>query len=240
MLVKVATLCSWDCRKLGKITNPNKQQYCDSYGYKYALKTTGIFKSIKRLNKLGWHYPVFERWRYFLSVLETCDAVFCLGADVLITNHNIKLENILNKNKSFIICADAVGLQTDVMLIKNTLKTKKLIKELLEIQDKFSNYNFLDQTALESLVPKYSNIVSILPQRAMNSFDYTTLKSWYGTNPNYEKAIDINGSDGQWKMGDFILHTPGLPIDKKIEILKSYLPLVTYKETYRHNKINPF
>ena len=56
--------------------------------------------------------------------------------------------------------------------------------------------------------PQFKNIIKILPQKSMNSYDYDL----YG----YNRLISIDklGTQGHWEKGDFIIHIPGFGPDR--------------------------
>jgi hypothetical protein len=64
---------------------------------------------------------------------------------------------------------------------------------------------------------KYRNIIKIVPQRTMNSYDYKI----YGV-----EGIDQCGESGQWHEGDFVIHFPALPNTARIQLMKQYTPLI--------------
>ncbi len=61
------------------------------------------------------------------------------------------------------------------------------------------------------LVPDLS--VDIRPQREFNSYRYDLYDNNQGAPAEME---------GQWLGGDFLLHLPGLPIDKRLELMQEH------------------
>lgn len=217
MNIKVATLYSPDCADLAAITNPVKQAYCNRHGYYFATKTDG-FKIVEPI--CGWHRYVFERWRWFAEVLSECDAVFCCGTDVLITNPSITLESIMDGRKPFLISQDAQMPNSDVMLIRRDSRCLHLMDGVANCHSSHHNAPYLDQTAFQELLPRYQDTVEVLPQRVMNSYDYNLMSCWHPIHENYRLAVDIEGNDGQWQPGDFIFHCPGIPYDQRMAAIK--------------------
>lgn len=66
---------------------------------------------------------------------------------------------------------------------------------------------------------RYKDIISLYPHKKFNSYDYT------GYNGQY-KPYDIDGKYCQWKHRDFMIHYPGLHIDRRIFLANKYLPKV--------------
>ena len=219
----VATLYSPDCSALAAVSNPNKRQYCSRHGYDLKLKTDG-FDS--RYSRFGWHYLAFERFRFFRECLNEFGLVLGCGADVLITNPSLRLEDIMEGRKPFVIAKDAIGFQTDVILVRRHPRSLELLDALLDSAPAYINAPFVDQTAFADLYPRFADAVEAVPQRVLNSFDYGTLSAWHTVHPNYRLAVDADGNDGQWQPGDFIFHCPGLPMHSKVAVLKDHLKMI--------------
>ena len=228
MKIRLATITSKDVRKLASITNPNKQAYCALYNYEYVTKADAFaFKQ----KECGWHALAFERFYFFSSVLATCDVLLACGADVLITNPNIKLESFTDR-KPFLITKDAIGFQTDVMILRNHPRVFQLLNKLFDARTTHCKAPYLDQTALEDFAAEYSDVIEILPQRAINSFDYANMVRWHGVNENYKLGRDVFGNDGQWKSDDFIFHAAGYTFREKRKLLRKYADRVTWPNPY--------
>lgn len=204
----VATLCSPAHAPIGAITHPNKQAYCDRHGYHFKVKSDGFQSHI-----------AFERFRFFLDCLRECDLVLGCGADVIITNPEITLESLAEGRRPFLICKDANGYQSDVILARNHPDAIAFLEKIVGCEAQYVGAPQVDQTALEDFCPT-CQAVQVMPQRFMNSFDYTVL---YHLGGRYAIARDADMNDGQWHPGDFILHTPGLFADQKMALLRKHL-----------------
>lgn len=223
MNIKVATLCSFVCRDIGKVTEPITREYCARHGYTFETKKHWFKQFSLRCGT--HHFLAFERWRWFAEVLETCDMLFAIGSDVLITNHTTKLEDIAQERRSFICAKDAQGFNSDVLLVRNNPATLTLMRHVASLQSEFAKApdNILDQGAFDSIAPNYTNEIHYVPQRLVNAYEY---KHYAHLGGRYAQALDAEGNDGQWQRGDFVLHVPGLPKQQKIQILKEHLPLI--------------
>lgn len=205
------------------MTRPVRQRYCQRHRYQFLEKRWGF-------KQFSWrcgthHFLAFERWRWFAEELETCDAILAIGADVLITNHRTTIEGMLADKKAFLCAKDAFSMSSDVLLVHNTPRTLGLMRRVASLQKEFENTpdTMLDQAAFESLVPSYSDVVQFLPQRQLNAYDYPFYRHLGG---RYAQAVDVDGNDGQWQQGDFLLHVPGLPKPQKIQILQNHLGMI--------------
>jgi hypothetical protein len=219
MKIALATLCSPELAELGKLTHPNKGFYCGLHGYEYLTKLGDFLTDSP---ESGFHHLIFERWRWFGEMLPKFDWLLCCGVDVLITNPNITIESIVEGRKPFLICKDANGFNSDVILVKSDSECLNLMADIADSRPQFSRAPELDQSAMRSIFPKYPRTIEVLPQRVMNAYDYSSLFRYYG-NPNYAKGIDADGNDGKWQPGDFIFHCPGLSQEEKIPLLKEKL-----------------
>lgn len=219
MKICVATLCSPDCAALGAVTEPNKNDYCQRHGYDFLVRREGFIGDPKH----GHHRFVFERFRFFRDCLQSYDAVLGCGADVAITNPAVKLEDLMEWRKPFIIAKDALGLQTDVMLMRNRPDVISLLSAVVAAENRYWNAPYLDQSALTDIAPLYADTIEVVPQRLINAYDYNTLTAWHSVHQNYWLAKDADGNDGQWQPGDFILHCPGLPMERKLQVLREHV-----------------
>ena len=137
----------------------------------------------------------------------------------MITNFNIKLDDLIYEDSFFIIAADIHGINADSFFIKNTPISIKFFEEILEKKD-----NYIDeQQAFNMLRHKYD--FKIIPQKFINSYDYSLYCCIEDFNINgyqqeCESQKDIFGLKGQWTNGDFLIHWPGISLSKRIELAK--------------------
>jgi hypothetical protein len=110
------------------------------------------------------------------------------------------------------------------MLIKNTPRCKQFLEEILTRKD----YDPEEQFSMNSILHKYTDIVGIIPQKFINSYDfdlYLSPEDWnvYGIQPECAPKRDLNGLNAQWSVGDFMIHFPGIKNYKRIELAKYYM-----------------
>lgn len=221
MKIGIATHVSNEMHMVEALTNPNKSEYALKYGYDFKLlRSTELDDP-----RMGWHHLTFERYRAYRQCLieGQYDWLFCCGADVLFTNFNISIESKCDPSFGFVITTDAGGLNSDVFIARNVPRTLELLQRIVDDRHKYVHAPVLDQNALNDLIPLYSDIVKIVPQRELQSYLYETV---FGYGPQYLKAKDLYGNDGQWKPGDFALHVPGIAREHKAQILSEMLKQV--------------
>jgi len=62
----------------------------------------------------------------------------------------------------------------------------------------------------------WASVGKVLPQRVMNSYDYTNLPRL----KNRSDYKDILGTDGQWKEGDFLIQWPSTDLEYRVKVAK--------------------
>ena len=62
----------------------------------------------------------------------------------------------------------------------------------------------------------WAEVIKVLPQRVINSYDYTKLPL-LKNRPNFN---DILGTDGQWQKGDFLIQWPATDLEYRINAAK--------------------
>lgn len=97
---------------------------------------------------------------------------------------------------------------------------------ILSLYPKYKDDVWVEQAAAIAALPQWQEIIATLPQRRMNSYDYTLYLEMYPDMPGVKAAKDIFGNDGQWKVGDFLIHWPGLPLKQRLGLAAHYLTQV--------------
>lgn len=195
----------------------NKVEYCKRHGYEAIQKNSGF-----KLDHLG-----FEKIQFISDLFEErpdLDWVHWSGTDVLVTNFNQRLENIIDATYHMIVCFDGNGMNVDSFLIKNSRVGRGLMKLILDVRPKYMNHYWYEQQALIDYffqAPLARDIIKPLPQRVMNSYIYDLYPEWQN-----RPHTDHTGNDGDWQPGDFMLHLPGIALDRRIEIMTEFLDKV--------------
>jgi hypothetical protein len=147
------------------------------------------------------------------------DTVLWVDADAMITNPKLNIDWILdtNENADLFLTSDINGLNAGVMYFRNTIR----IKAFLHACRYYGKVLYGDRTQGEqqairhfSLAHPYNGIIHYFDnQRIFNSY-------WKGdwTYPNCEKS--------EWSIGDFILHLPGTPNERRVEIFTEASKLI--------------
>lgn len=207
MRIMVCTMFGLAYKGLADICVPNLQEYCQRHGY--------IPKIIKVNDNDCWFY----KHKFFTSVMSKgeADIIFYCDIDSLITNHTLSIENFIDKKYSFYITRDFNELNGGVVVIKNDRVGRMINSYVLSAENKYENEQNVYNS--EEFKDFNSGFYSVLPHPSFNSYQYSL----------YPECSSYVGrqSKGDWQQGDFLIHFPGLPIEKRIELMNEYLQKVT-------------
>lgn len=187
-------------RPLADVSVPNLEEYTKRHGYDIWL--------IEIMN---------DKWEY--KKHETFDILFDLGYDVIwykdidtvITDMTKPITDYLDDYYSFYLTKDATELNGGSVIIKNTMVGRELNRMVLGERGMFEN----EQNVYNSFPMLIFGVdfMKILPHPSINSYQYSLYKEC----PQYVGSEDL----GDWRPGNFVLHVPALPMEKRIEVLKN-------------------
>jgi len=193
---------------LGAVAWPNKEKYAEKHGYGSYCKTDNFTD------------PVSIQFEKFIMMLELFEAnpdldwCWWLDNDAMITNYDIRLEDIVDNNYHIIITTDIATVNGGSFIVRNSQQGKDWLKFMLDIgHSEYKDNKWPDQQPMADFFIKYRDIIKVVPQRTMNSYDYKI----------YNVAgIDLLGESGQWHPGDFVIHFPALPNPTRIQLMNQY------------------
>ncbi len=213
----------------------NKRKYCEKHGYDLEIKTKP--DSFETKKDFGIAHFGYEKIGAILKIFEEKDYdwIYWCGSDTMITNYNIKLEDLIDDNYHFIIANDLWGINADSILVKNSSESKEFLREVYNTFFQYVNKDgtnidtgqrlpdggarsWAEQGAIMDLKDKYQSIIKEVPQKTMNSYMYHLYPS-----PWHQKGLDCNGNSGTWSQGDFLLHLPGMSNQMRINIVINLL-----------------
>jgi hypothetical protein len=201
--------------EIGGSTLSNTEEYCKTNDYEFFGMDISGTTVCHGYNKIECVKHAFESGK--------ADIILGLDLDVLITNHKILIEDFTNKKKDFYITKDVNGINAGTFIIKKSDLMMQFLSEILT----FQHSEFSEQDIIEKLIfrEEYIDKVEILPHPSINSYLYDE----YG--PNYGKIIGVQKNkpthnEGQWEEGNFILHLPGIPNKRRVEIFENIKPLI--------------
>lgn len=215
-MIILATIHTESYQRLANLTWTNKILYAEKHNYDTIAKDCNFYGI----------QGGFEKIAFLLDTLETfdnCKYIFWSGTDSLITNFNNKLEDLFTGKDINLVCDFNFEINADVMLLKNSEITKKWLKEILDSYEIYKDHQFAEQQAMLDSLVNYRNDINIFPQRVMNSYDYSL---YSGAPWNNTEAKDVYGKDGQWQVGDFLIHWPGTQMHERMILAEKYLKKV--------------
>ena len=213
-LVNASTQLFWP---LFTLTSPGKLQYALKWGHACRLE-----RHSRHIGRPGDHYG--ERPNLILEVLcgdwggpasaETDHWVWFSGADVAITNFNIDIARICRRHiaADVVIAEDHYGINNDSVLFHRTPACKQFLIEMIKGVRVYQDDNCATATLLKKMGDSGRLVVNRVDQRLFNSYDML----------EYHRQ----GDPGQWQPGDLAFQAPGIPLKRRIELVKEKLELV--------------
>lgn len=193
-------------KDLGEVTWPNKLSYAGKHGYLAVCKTSDW--TIKPIH--------FEKIKLMLETLENnpdVDWAWWLDNDAVITNSDIRLESIADRDYHVIISPDVASLNAGSFMVRNSLEGKGWLEFILSKGlEHYRDNRWPEQQPMTDFYITFKDIIKVVPQKTLNSYDYRI----YRVDPT-----DQLGHSGQWTPGDFVLHLPAIPNDARKQIIKS-------------------
>lgn len=197
--------------ELNALTAPNKQAYADRHGY--------TFENIE------WDYSAqVEGLELLLTRSYQFDVVMTVGCDVLFMDLSRPIEKSLlievNDYRPIIAREHLTWwpINNDVMIWSSGKLTRSIIRNIIRNADVWITYPWLWQAFIWDWHKQMNfDFLRIVDSREMNS-------TW-------------REGRSKWQLGDWILHALDAPLEKKIEIIKAYLPFVgngLYSELPKH------
>ena len=200
MIVTLLTAASESHWPIMELSLPNKAEYCAKHKIQLDAR--------KHVNI---EYIHGERQLFSLDALDHCDWLFFNGADTLIMNQQVDVRVFIDPYYDLIIGLDVNGINNDVLLLKNCQKSRTFLECVLAMKNLCPN----DQVAMAHTIQNLPGFkTKAVHQRLFNSYLYK----------EYPYHKTDNG--GTFELGDFMLHLPGLPVERRLELMNEYLPKV--------------
>lgn len=210
---------------MAKITlYSNRAEYCRRNHYELKIKTD------------GWHMPAahpvsWDRLKFMRDLLASGRYAYawCAGADLMITNLTVRIEDRLIPKTAHVWAAPdwVAPIQADSFIVRASKEGIAWVEHILSLYETYKRHPWVENQAMIDTLPQYqaSGVVSILPQHMMNSYPYRLFTTMYPKS-GVEKAKDFNGQRGNWEKGDWVIHVPSLPVHVRIAEFKRLKPLI--------------
>lgn len=175
------------------------QKYCERRRYDFAFLTPSYDRE--------GHLVVLNGIR---DALEKYSTVFAIGADVVIMNHNICVNEDFDY-APLTIAREHLSwfpINNDVCIWRQCPQSFDLLNKIIADIDTWMRYKWMWQTALWNMIqtiPWVKASVQIVEARRMGSTLQQTLSAW--------------------QIGDFLVHLLDMPMEKRIELSKQLIPM---------------
>ena len=208
----VASLHDANYSDLAALTDQSKQEYCDRYGYQFHVLTEMKYSTITGFNKIHYALDLFKQhpeieWLLF----SECDA--------MITNQTIKIEDRVDNDYHFIVPVDRLNLNSGNFLVRNSEQGRAYLQMIIDREESYKTVEWAEQQVIIDSIEEYQNIVKIVPQKYMNSYEPEIYDYC-------DARFDILGNSGAWEPGDWIVHWPGTYNPTRLQRANIHLPLI--------------
>jgi hypothetical protein len=167
-------------------------------------------------------YTGEHKIKQIISEVGYGDIALVLDADTYITNHLIDFEQFVDKDHDLYLTKDINGINTGVFIVKMTPWMQNLLNY---VNNTIQSGDFnCEQDAIAEYINNFGlDRIKIVNHPSFNSYPIDLYAPSYGK-INYEEDEFVKKpthEQGAWQMGDYILHAPGLTIEKRIELFKN-------------------
>lgn len=200
-MIRVLTHFTTSWKQIADITVPVMERYCQRHHYGFIAYECTPYQ----------HYNGKEKIRHILTDLKDGEIGLIMDADCLITNLSVSLHNFIDNEHDFYITKHVGNINAGVFIVRKTEWLKKFLEYALENIGKANIHCEQDAFAKWLKEHPHDKKIKILNHPSINSL-------MYGLYPEHPDKV---GSDEDWREGNFVLHLPGLGIERRLEVLKS-------------------
>jgi SAM-dependent methyltransferase len=197
----VALVTAWDgaMAAVAEVVLPNQERYCRRHGY--------ALHAIRMRDGTGcWIKPRAVREGFGLAPW-----VCWMDLDAVVVNPSVTLDILLDTDADLVVSADRNGLNNGVLCWRRGPWAWDMLDRWEGHAGYYAGHPNAEQTTLAYLLYREPrDKVRVVPQRLCNSYRYEL----YGLGDYLA---------GQYQPGDFVLHLPGLPNERRLEILRDVL-----------------
>lgn len=205
--VAIVSIFNEKHQALADETWTNKQEYAMKHSYSAIAKTADF--SPEQVH--------FDKFLHILNVMNSSpntEWVWWLDNDAMITNFDIRVEDLIDRDYHVIMGVDIASINTGSFLVRNSMQGRQWLEYILSKKGEYKNdKKWFEQQAVIDFYPKFQDLFKIVPQRTLNSYDYRIYQV---------DGTDLLGYDGQWSKGDFVIHWPGLSNEIRVQLAQQY------------------
>jgi len=218
--MRIVFLSISDRPVLSDTTYTQLRAYCEMHGYDVEIRREALDKS----RHISWskiplllHHMERGLYEYYIWMDD----------DIYITDTQVKLESFITdygfdqSDADLLLSADVVDecpFNAGVLIVKNTPSATRVLQETWKLCDRLQNH-FSGLWEQDAFTYFYQHIDSsrflIVPHRKLQSF-------WkdHGLVPELK-----------WRPGDFAAHITGMPLEKRLEMLKEIQVLQSFDKS---------
>lgn len=194
--------------ELAKLIVPERTEYCKKHNYTHLVgrgpySNPALYYAVQRIHLL---YDVL------FHTENPPDYVWVLNIQSVITNHNIPFLSLVENDKEhdFWVSKDCHATNMGSFIVRRSEWTKEWLGFIAR-EAPYVKHDWHEQAVvvLNEFDLRFKDKIGILPQNAINSYDYTLYPPWGETTP------------GHWKKGDLVLSLPGLTLKQRLDMVNS-------------------
>lgn len=184
------------------VTIPNTTEYCWRHGYSLFLFYEDYRAGLASQNQL-------------IALLDLVDLVWSIDADVLITNHTKRIEDVSPLGPHCTICEEGMPwlawnrINCGSIVYRSTDKSREFLAAVRDAEPEWRSnqrYPFVSQSWIAEHAERFGDGVTIVPPRTFNSV-----------------AWEQHGGGTTWQPGDLVYHPCCFPRERREEILQGKL-----------------
>ncbi len=207
MRIAVTTFYTESYQPLADITIPILDKYCNKHGY------------VLHINKTKEDNIHFVKTKDAKNLLDEYSLVWGVECDFLITNLNYKITDFINWEADTFLCKDVNGVNSGSVIFKST----DLCRTMLNCLNSYKGNIEDEQIFFEN---QHDPSIKYLSHPSINSIPYEPYYApSYGRYNFMEGMVSIKPTveEGQWEPGQFVMHLPGMTMERRIEIFNNHL-----------------
>lgn len=186
-------------RELGDLTSGVNLEYCRKANYDFRVYTSGFDKT----RPLSWSKLLFVR-----KCIEDYEWVLWMDADVIVTDHKVRVAKFLELGGVLTICRDIPrwGLNAGVFILRRCDRAMTFLDTVWKTGD--PSVRPWEQETIRSYALTMGPDIVVYPTRSFNSF--------VSSDPEHT-------DDTMWKKGDFVAHCLGTGMGEKLAMVMATL-----------------
>lgn len=197
-----------DYTQLADLTIPNRDEWCNRHVYQHIVQR-GHFAD-------PGSYYAFDRLKLLRHLLDqpgAADVFWVYNVQGVITNLTRRLEPVIDDEHDFWITKDCHGINAGSFLVRNTPWSRQWLDFVIGSEAHYRNDSWKEQRCIQHWWQHehWTWMIHLLPQRAINSYDYGLYHPWPPHTP------------GNWIKGDLCLSLPGLNLQQRLKLVTEIL-----------------